>query len=270
MKKTVLNALMCILVVIIGLFALNTGNSSDMDIINNTVHTENADNTDKTNNTSIISNTGSINNEDIAYMPVNACLTYYPSDIDDLEMNSDVIILARVLGSENVLLEFPADWSIEYHFEIHRRGFTRTELEVLQVFAGDTVVGDIFVIGEFYWIVEYENEMWIRHYSNYGPSTLGQEYLFFLLKHVEDDSVYSGMHFPCGFDGARYPVFKELVDASSRSSIGSSGSSSRSVAEYVESYTNAELNLANQNSRAYRDLYNDVVERYFSQISSRY
>jgi len=258
MKKSVSNALVCVLVVIAGLFAFNAGNVNNMDILNSASNTSNID---------YVSNIENVNNNDIVYAPVLASLLYHPFDIDDLEMNSDAIILARVLScSDNILLEFPVDLPKELHFEATRDGYTRTELEVLHVFAGDVAVGDILVITEEYWMVEHNNDILIRHIENYGPSMPEQEYIFFLKKYTKDRPIYFGMYFPQGVDRGRYPVFKELVDASSRSG----SASSRSVAEYVEGYTNAELSLANQNSRAYRDLYTDVAERYFSQISDRY
>ena len=184
----------------------------------------------------------------IVYVPALASYYNMPNDIIDLETASDTVILARVLpNSVNVVEKLPDG--------TYAPGYTRTELEVLQVFAGDVTIGDLLTITESYCIIETLSEKQIHHRSNYGPSIVGQEYIFFLKKHTDDGSEFFGMYTPFGIDRGRYPVFKELL------------SSDPSNYRSVNDYTNRELNLGDENSAVYREIFKDVVDQYFSQIA---
>ena len=190
----------------------------------------------------------------VTYVYMQASYAFFPNDLDDLEMNSDVIVLARVLpGSVNVMLTTPE--------ERGDLGFTRTELELLQIFSGDLAVGEILTVVEPYFVVETDYEIQVRYFANYRPSTPNQEYIFFLTKYDGDFPKYIGTYNILGLHGGRFPVLSGLMTPATALDERS-GVSSRSV----EDFTNLELNLGHGNSTAYRRIFEEVIERYFGQI----
>jgi len=190
----------------------------------------------------------------IAFIQQHAFLFFSPTSLNDLEEDADVIVSGRILpGSVNILTYIDSATSPV--------GGTLTEIEVLQVFAGDVVEGETLLIAEDYFIMETPYEIQIFTMEDYRPSIIGQEYVFFLIGRENDRrdifDQHSVIYNISGMTHGRFPVLEELVP-SARSRMGF---------HTVNNFTDTDLGLAfGGDSRRYRSIFQEVVERYFVKI----
>ncbi|MCL2874408.1 MAG: hypothetical protein FWE29_05700 [Defluviitaleaceae bacterium] len=191
----------------------------------------------------------------VTYTHIHARLDFSPRSLSEMESDSDVIVLARVLpGSVSVLSTIEG--------MLIPMGATHTEIEVIQVFEGDVVAGEILLIAEAYFTVETPYEIQVFIYENYLPSMPGQEYIFFLTgrENTTGPFDHNVIYNLSGFVKGRFPVLNELIP-------GYSLSRSDAQALSIIDFTDADLRLSPGDSRTYRALFEEVVERYFGEIN---
>ncbi len=187
-----------------------------------------------------------INNKDINIISVHSDREIMIDNLQDLELNSDLVIRAKVLdGSFNEIYRTPSNL-INY-------GITYTDLEITSVIFGDADIGDIIKITEEYFYVDKLTVRNVFCMQNYAPSTVNQEYIFFLKKYTSDKPKFEDMYFPIGVEKGRYPILN---------SQNNLFKSTRSFVD-INEFTNQELNLGNGDSTEYRIIFNEVVRKYY-------
>lgn len=186
-----------------------------------------------------------MNNKKINMVPIQIDQAYLVDSLQDLEANCDIIVKARVL-------ENPINETFETPGGLTFYGITYTDIEVVSVFLGDVSVGDKLNITEEYYCVDELTTRNIFHTENYGPSTIGQEYIFFLKEYFDSKFEFKGKYFPLGVEKGRYPILVEQNPLTrKRSSVN------------IDELTNEELNLGNENSTEYREIFEDVIKKYY-------
>ena len=183
--------------------------------------------------------------KDINMVSIHTDQSYIVNELQDLEVNSDVIIKARVLP-DSVNETFETQGGLTYY------GITYTSLEVTNVFSGNVNIGDKLMITEEYYYVDELTVRNIFHTENYGPSSAGQEYIFFLQKYPDNKSEFTGMYFPLGVEKGRYPILKKQGSFSRGQSIIT-----------IDNFSNEELNLGAEDSKKYREIFEDVMQKYY-------
>ena len=153
-------------------------------------------------------------------------------DLDDLEQKSSIIVKAKVLpNKENIVWK-----EISY-------GYTKTQLEITEVYNGDKEVGDIITLIEDYY---YINEDSMVRYDLYNPSQPGKEYLFFLRYDNREGSVRQGTYYIPQCNMGRFPVTEE----------------DDRIVFSVEKLDNSYFDLADGNINHYKDVYKEVLKKY--------
>jgi hypothetical protein len=155
-------------------------------------------------------------------------------NISDVEELSDIIVKAVVL---------PEHENVAYIDDIY--GFTKTKLKVTKVYSGDVKVDDIITLREEYFERTNKNtgETYLKALNLYEPSTVGDEYIFFLI----DTGEYQIVNITLG----RYPIFK---DTSSNKEV--------SMTSQINMLSNKELNLGEGDISTYKSIYNEVIKKY--------
>ncbi|MCL1912162.1 MAG: hypothetical protein FWG13_08150, partial [Leptospirales bacterium] len=130
----------------------------------------------------------------VKFSPMDVSLLFYASNLDALEKESDIIIHAKILpNSVNKIMAYGLIGEPSY-------GVTLTDVEVIEVFQGGIMKGDIITILEHYFCMETEEEIIVRHITNYAPSEIGQEYIFFLCNDTREGSPYADTPSVSSFD----------------------------------------------------------------------
>lgn len=133
----------------------------------------------------------------IVYNTIEAERIVLADDFEALEEVSDLIVRARVLpGKENILVKAPnSEDAVLY-------GYTVTELEILEIFKGDSAGAALTITEEYYTIQDISGTVvWTQ--GNYLPAREGEEYVFFL-KAYDQGSKYEGMYFPVDLENGKY------------------------------------------------------------------
>ncbi|MCD7784356.1 MAG: hypothetical protein LUH18_02040 [Oscillospiraceae bacterium] len=129
---------------------------------------------------------------------------------DDLADVSDVIVLAKLKDSENILITDPMDGNII-------TGYQKSKLEVLEVYKGDISGEDIVITEECFYV---DDTLWTQ--QGYLPMEKDTEYILFLSAY-SDESLYAGMYFPVDLEHGKYVVKKsdssEMATVSKRSDL---------------------------------------------------
>ena len=158
-------------------------------------------------------------------------------NVDQLEKESDLIVLGKVMPNpENIIIK-DDDGDVAV-------GYTKTNLSILKVYAGEVEQGGQITLTEEYYTGNIDGKSYIFATENYAPSTENGEYIFFLKKYPNESVRYSGMYYPIGVEKGRYP---EGV-----------GNKVKSLSTLV----NEDLNLGNEDPTDYIELYKEVLERY--------
>ncbi len=160
---------------------------------------------------------------------------YRPSaivkDLEDLEQKSSIIVKAKVLpNKENILCE-----------DIHY-GYTKTQLEITEVYNDDKEVGNIITLIEDYYI---DQNTMFRH-DLYNPSQPGKEYLFFLAYDNREGSARQGTYYIPQCMMGRFPVIEDDDRAVLR----------------VEELDNSYFDLADGSIDHYKDIFKEVLKKY--------
>lgn len=168
-----------------------------------------------------------------------ALLSENPDNLSDLEANSDYIVKGKILdGSEPTLIYATGTDDILMSYT------TVTPLQVTHTYKGDFEEGETIDICEKYFKKEHNGEMRILHYGNYMPSTVGQEYIFFL-KDCPKGTEWEGKYSVSSFERSRYPVLTQT-----RSSA------------LIDEMSNEELNLDDGDATVYKELLKEVSDQY--------
>jgi len=106
----------------------------------------------------------------IELQEMHADTIYVVESMEDAENFSDAIVKAKVLpNSENI----PHEVGV-------MMGRTYTDIEILEVYAGNLSPGDIVKITEEYYYEKIESQETLIYFDNYLPSKTNGEYIFFL------------------------------------------------------------------------------------------
>lgn len=158
-------------------------------------------------------------------------------DVDQLEKESDIIILGKVMPNpENIIIK-DSDGDIAV-------GYTKTNLSILKVYSGEVEQGDQIALTEEYYKGRIDGKRYIFAAENYAPSTENAEYIFFLKKYSNKSARYGGMYYPVGVEKGRYPGDEKIK--------------TKGLAALV----NEDLSLGNEDPTDYIELYKEVLRRY--------
>lgn len=171
---------------------------------------------------------------------IEADTLYDPQRLEEVEEHSSFIV-------QGVLLD-DAEQKLKQFGGVPYFGITVSSLQVTKVYGGNLKVGDTILLGEDYYTAENDGEKAIYHLGNYMPSTIGREYLFFLVDYPEGGEWWSGIYLPVYSEKGRYPV------------IGQKGTGRQSL----HSLSNEDLNLGEDDSSGYRAIYSEVIAKYMS------
>ena len=155
----------------------------------------------------------------------------YPvENFNDLDNPSNIIIKATVLpDSENIMLD--DIW-----------GYTKTKLKVNKVYQGDIEEETIIYLREpYYHLVYVDGDEFDVFENNYDKCEVDREYIFFLGRYIGTD-LYGLANGELG----RYPVLKET----------------RGITPDVDSLSNEDLDLGENDTTMYREIYNEVLKKY--------
>lgn len=170
--------------------------------------------------------------------------TYGLLDLSDLEENTDYIVCGKLMDDGEQHLHYSERTGVATY------GYITSTLEITASYKGDLSVGDKITLGEEYYIDKFEGEDFVFNDSNYYPSDVGKEYLFFLKGYPANHPVFPGIYYPVGYELGRYPV----PPAQTRASID------------VDTYTNEQLNLGPLDSEGYRYFFEEVLEKYIQPV----
>ncbi|MGX8699796.1 hypothetical protein [Caproiciproducens sp.] len=170
-------------------------------------------------------------------------LLYNAKTVEELEELSPNIVQGTLLddAEQKILRNKEGDITLS--------GINISSLKITKVYKGDLKIGDIIKLGERYYITDENGKEKVVYDGNYLPSTVGKEYLFFLGNKQINKDYWSGTYAPKLLEKGRYPV---------RTRNGSNFLSVQSI----ESMTNKELNLGNDDSTEYKALYEQVAQKY--------
>ena len=151
--------------------------------------------------------------------------------LDEVENHSDTIVKATVLGEHENFEKYPGGL-----------GYTKTKVEVSDVYKGHLNKNDIITIRESFFdrINKETGEKYRVSYNLYEPCTEGKEYIFFLNK--DDKDIYHIVNLIYG----KYP----LIELDERNVSG------------VNDLTNEELNLGEGKFTTYKNIFIEVMKKY--------
>ena len=172
-----------------------------------------------------------------------AVLMFDPQSLTDLTERADCIIQGTLRDDAYQNLQMGKRPGIILY------GVTVSTLDVTAVHKGNLEVGDNIPLAEDYYINTVNGQDYYHYFGNYYPSDVGREYLFFLEKKEDNtDSPLEGYYMIDGIEKGRYPVIEPNAKATFDSSA----------------MTNAQLNLGEDDSELYHEIYAEVVEEYFN------
>ncbi|WP_101696557.1 hypothetical protein [Clostridium minihomine] len=172
-------------------------------------------------------------------------LSVDPKNLKELESNCEYIVQGRLSDDSK---QVPVKNSLgDIAFE-----YTISSLEISKVWKGDFKEGGTIKLCESYYITEKNNKQVLRYASNYMPSDLDKDYIFFLdSMDLENDTVYT----PTIYEKGRYPL---------PSSISTNKQRSFKSIFNIDSISNEDLNLADHDSTIYKSIYEEVLQKYLS------
>lgn len=109
---------------------------------------------------------------------------------------------------------------------------------------GDLTVSQQIKVVEGYRIDEQDGKKILYYLGNYYPSDVGRAYILFLGEYGSQTR-FAGQYYAVGSEYGRYPVL-----------------SARAHSAEVASFSNSSLNLGEGNSETYRNIYQEVIEKY--------
>lgn len=172
-------------------------------------------------------------------MKVESLLSVNPDNLEDLETYSDYIVKGIVLdGSESIPIYAEGSDDLLMSFT------TVTPLQITQTYKGDFKEGECIDICEKYMKIDSGNNTGILHCGNYMPSTVGEEYIFFL-RDCPEDTVWEGKYSVSYFERSRYPVLPQSYGTMS-----------------IDKMSNEELDLDDEDATIYKHLLKEVMEKY--------
>ena len=163
---------------------------------------------------------------------------YDPQTLDEEEKLAEYIVEGKILDDAKQKLYSPDSKSVIF-------GITASSFQISRVFKGNLKEGDTISIAERYYTVE-ENGKAVRYELGYGPSMPNKEYIFFLIKDDDSNEFLRGFYTPSGKETGRYPV----INSDEKNSFN------------VKSLTDGELNLVQTKPDVYRNIYNEVINKY--------
>ncbi len=173
----------------------------------------------------------------------------YAFPIDDLatlEKTAEVIVRGH-------LLDDAEEFTNEGDFMTYT--LTTSTLKITQVYKGDFKVGDKLKLAEGYHIGERDGKKAVLSvHENYGPSIVGDEYIWFLGMDDYKDSPWYGLYFSLMGIKGRYKVVEWNEES------------------FVAKFSNKELNLGNELAGGYRSIFVEVAEKYMrenAELSSK-
>ena len=172
-------------------------------------------------------------------------LSVDPQNLKELERNAEYIVRGRLCDDSK---QVPVKNSLGHTaFE-----YTISSLEISKVWKGNFKEGDTIKLCESYYITEKNNKPVLRYASNYLPSDLDKDYIFFLNSmDLKNDTVYT----PTIYEKGRYPLPSSISTRNKRSV--------RSVLN-IDSISNEDLNLADHDATIYKSIYEEVLQKYLS------
>ena len=172
-------------------------------------------------------------------MKVESLLSVNPDNLEDLETYSDYIVKGIVVdGSESIPIYAEGSDDLLMSFT------TVTPLQITQTYKGDFKEGECIDICEKYMKIDSGNNTGILHCGNYMPSTVGEEYIFFL-RDCPEDTVWEGKYSVSYFERSRYPVLPQSYGTMS-----------------IDKMSNEELDLDDEDATIYKHLLKEVMEKY--------
>lgn len=176
---------------------------------------------------------------------VDPLLAFCPKTLAELEKHSEIIVQGQLADDAQQKSAGLGKSSIP-QFQ-----YTVSSLKISKVWKGSFKAEDTLKLCEPYYIKETQGAKQLVITSNYMPSKVGKEYLFFL-NHMQlgDEIVYT----PTIYESGRYPLTRE--QAGQPEIIRSPG---------VEAFSNQELNLADRDASVYRSIYKEVLQKYYGQ-----
>ena len=172
-------------------------------------------------------------------MKVESLLSVNPDNLEDLETYSDYIVKGIVLdGSESIPIYAEGSDDLLMSFT------TVTPLQITQTYKGDFKEGECIDICEKYMKIDSGNNTGILHCGNYMPSTVGEEYIFFL-RDCPEDTVWEGKYSVSYFERSRYPVLPQSYGTMS-----------------IDKMSNEELDLDDEDATIYKHRLKEVMEKY--------
>ncbi len=168
-------------------------------------------------------------------------LAFLIKDLEELESLSDVVIKGKVLPESNmVLTDTNTEWVT---------GYTKTKIEVSDVFSGDIKVGDIIEVVEPYYEATINGQTYFITMEGYLPSIVGNEYIWLLVKH-DETSEKEGLYGMYNVLMGRYPVFENYVPYSN-------------AKQFSKSISNLDFDVLEEtNTTNYRNVYQEVLNKY--------
>ncbi|WP_101697607.1 hypothetical protein [Clostridium minihomine] len=174
---------------------------------------------------------------------IDPLLAFCPETLAELEKHSKIIVQGQLTDDAQQRSAGLSKRSIP-HFQ-----YTVSSLKISKVWKGSFRTEDTLKLCEPYYIKETQGAEQLVITSNYMPSEIGKEYLFFLNDmQLGDETVYA----PTIYENGRYPL--TLEQAGHQEIIRSPG---------VEALSNQELNLADRDASVYRSIYKEVLQKYY-------
>ena len=163
-------------------------------------------------------------------------------DLKELELLSDISIKGKVLpDSYMVLKDSTSGWV---------SGYTKTKIEVTEVFSGDIKVGDIIEVAEPYYESSIESQTYFITNDGYLPSIVEDEYIWLLEKYDENSERES-----------LYGMFNTYVGRFPASNVSPSQRSG--IMQFSKSVSNSELELLPEsNTTLYREIFQEILNRF--------
>ncbi len=123
-------------------------------------------------------------------------------------------------------------------------GCTISTFQITGVYKGALEIGNQIKVVEDYHIGEQDGEKVIYYFGNCYPSDVGREYILFLGEYGSQTR-FAGQYYAVGSEYGRYPVLSARVRSAQ-----------------LASFSNSSLNLGEGNSETYRNIYQEVIEKY--------
>ena len=183
-----------------------------------------------------------LNNTNVDYL-------YAIEKLEDLENLAELLVRATITADSKNIIAKRAPGYPDF-------GFTRTNVEVIEVFKGDAAAGDIIGVLEPYYIGNSNHigatnggKDYFSTYDGYLPSIVGQEYIFFIILN-DRPSIRSGYYDLVNLPLGRYPVLDHNKEA-------------RDIAI---SSKNSDFCLTDDtNTTVYRNIFAEVHQKYVVQ-----